>query len=72
MKKIKENVIKYKCTSCNKDYSNKIDEELKKRFKKTFKFSNNVIDKFILLLKKGVYLYEYMDDWEYVNETSLL
>ena len=72
MKKIKENVIKYKYTSCNKDYSNKIDEELKKRFKKTFKFSNNVIDKFILLLKKGVYLYEYMDDLENVNETSLL
>ena len=72
MKKIKENLIKYKCTSCNKDYSNKIDEELKKRFKKTFKFSNNVIDTFILLLKKGVYLYEHMDDWENVNETSLL
>ena len=30
---VKENVIKYKCTSCNKDYSNKTDEELKKRFK---------------------------------------
>ena len=72
MKKIKENLIKYKCTSCNKDYSNKIDEELKKRFKKTFKFSNNVIDKFMLLLKKGVYPYEYMDNWENVNETSLL
>ena len=28
----KDNSIKYKCTSCNKDYSNKIDEELKKRF----------------------------------------
>ena len=25
--------------------------------------------KFILLLKKGVYPYEYMDDWEKVNET---
>ena len=71
-KKIKENLIKYKCKSCNKEYSNKIDEELKKRFKNTFKFSNNVIDKFMLLLKKGVYPYEYMDNWENVNETSLL
>ena len=46
---VKDNLIKYKCLSCNKDYSNKIDEELKKRFKNTFKFSNNAINKFILL-----------------------
>ena len=29
-------------------------------------------DKFILLLTKGVYPYEYMDNWERFNETSLL
>ena len=44
---VKENLIKYKCSSCNKDYSNKLDEELKKRFKNTFKFSDNDINKFI-------------------------
>ena len=27
---VKDNLIKYKCLSCKKDYSNKIDEELKK------------------------------------------
>ena len=32
------NLIKYKCTYCSKDYSNKTGEELKKRFKNTFKF----------------------------------
>ena len=53
----------------NKDYSNKNDDKLKKQFKKTFKFSNNDINKFILLLRKGVYTYEYMDDWEKFNET---
>ena len=68
---VKDNLIKYKCLSCNKDYSNKIDEELKKRFKNTFKFSNNDINKFILLLRKGVYPYEYMGDWEKFNETTL-
>ena len=46
---VKDNLMKYKCLSCNKDYS------LKKRFKNTFKFSNNAINKFILLLSKGVY-----------------
>ena len=59
---VKDNLIKYNCLFCNKDCLNKIDEELKKRFKNTFKFSNNDINKFILLLRKGVYPYEYMDD----------
>ena len=46
----------------NKNYSNKIDEELEKRFKNTFKCSNNDISKFILLFRKGVYPYEYMNE----------
>ena len=64
-------MIKYKCLSCNKNYSNKIDEKLKKRFKNTFKFSNNDTNKFILLLRKVVYPYEYMDQWGKFNETTL-
>ena len=67
----KDNSIEYKCRSCNKDYSNKIDEALKKRFKNTFKFSNNDINKFILLLRKGVNPYKYMNECEKFNETSL-
>ena len=63
--------LKYKCFSCNEDYSNKFDEELLKKFKNIFKFCNNDINKFILLLRTGVYLYEYMDDWEKFNETTL-
>ena len=39
--------------------------------KNTFKFSINDINKLILLLQKGVYPYEYMDDWEKFNETIL-
>ena len=65
---VKENSIKYKCLSCNKNYSSKTDEELKKRFKNKFQFSKNDINKFILLLRKGVYPYEYMDEWERFNE----
>ena len=55
---VKDNLIKYKCLSCNKHYSNKLDEEIEKQLKNTFKFSNNDIDKFILLLRKGADLYE--------------
>ena len=36
-----------------------------------FKFSNNDINTFILLLRKVVYPYEYMNEWEKFNETSL-
>ena len=68
----KDNLIKYKCLLCNKDYSNKLDEKSKKRFKNTFKFSYNDINKFILLLRKDIYPYEYIDDWEKFNETTLL
>ena len=55
-----------------KIYSNKIDKELKKRFKNIFQFSN--INKFILLLRTSIvviYPYEYMDEWKKFNETSL-
>ena len=51
----KVNSIKYNCLTCKKDYWNKIDKEFKKRFKTTFKFSNNDTNKFILLLRKSVY-----------------
>ena len=42
-----------------------------KKFKNTYSFCNNNLNKFILLLRKGVYPYEYMDSWERFNETSL-
>ena len=68
---VKENSIKYKCRSCNKNYSNKITKELKRKFKNTYQFSYNGINKSILLLRKAVYPYEYMDEWEKFNETLL-
>ena len=61
-KSVKDNLIKYDCLSCNEDYSNKFDEKLKRRFKNIFKFSDNDINKFILLLRKCVYPHEYMDN----------
>ena len=56
--------------SCYKNYSNKIDQNLKSRFKNTFKFSNG-INKFILLLRKFIYLYKFINDLEKLDEPPL-
>ena len=40
----------------------------KKKFKNTYNFCNGDIDKFMLLLRKGIYPYKYMDDWSRFDE----
>ena len=57
---------------CNKNQHQKFDEKLKERFFNTCTFSNYDKNYSILLLRKGTYPYEYMNDWEKFNETSLL
>ena len=42
-----------------------------KKFSNIHQFCNGNINKFVLLLRKGVYPYEYMDCWERFDETSL-
>ena len=59
------------CYNCKQRYKKKINKELIKRFTSTYSFCNNDLNKFILLLRKGVYPYEYMGNWERFNETSL-
>ena len=59
------------CYNCKQCYKKKFNKELIKRFASTYSFCNNDLNKFILLLRKGVYPYEYMDNWERFNETSL-
>ena len=45
--------------------------ELIEKFPNTYKFCNRDLNKFALLLRKGVCPYEYMDNWEKFNEVSL-
>ena len=45
--------------------------ELIKKFPNVYQFCNGYINKFVLLLRKGVYPYEYIDSWERFDETSL-
>ena len=41
------------------------------KFLNTYQLCNKDLNKFALLLRKGVYTYEYMNSWERFNETSL-
>ena len=56
---------------CKKNYKKDFNKELIKRFANIYKFCNEDINKFIFLLRKGVYPYEYMNGWERFDETSL-
>ena len=38
------------------------------RFANTYKFCDNDLNKLIMLLRKGVYPYEYIDGWDKFNE----
>ena len=59
------------CCNCKQRYRKKFNKELIKRFASTFEFCNNDLNKFVLLLTKGVYPYEYADTWERFSEISL-
>ena len=41
------------------------------RFANTYKFCDNDLNKFLILLRKGVYPYEYMDEWNKFNQKVL-
>ena len=60
-----------KCFNCNIYYKEKFNKDLIKKLKNTYSFCNSDLNKFILLLRKGVYPYGYMGKWERFNETSL-
>ena len=42
-----------------------------KKFPNIHQFCNGDINRFVLLLRKGVHPYEYMDSWGRFDETSL-
>ena len=61
---LKDDLIAYKYSFCKKNHLRKFDENLRKRLFNTYKYSNHDINKFILLLRKGVYPCENLDFWE--------
>ena len=69
-KNFRDDLIEYKCLCRNKNYQHKLEQKLNERCFNTYKFPNHN-NKFILLLRKGVYPCQYMDDREKFNETPL-
>ena len=69
--KIKNKKLLLKCFNCNAYYRKKFNKDLIKKLKNTYSFCNNDINKFVSLLRKGVYPYEYVDNWERFSEISL-
>ena len=61
----------FRCLRCKKNYEKYFNIELIQRFPNIYEFCNGDLNKFILLLRKGVYPYEYMDSWERFNQTPL-
>ena len=67
----KDEQLIFRCFRCKKNYEKNFNKELIQRFANTYEFCNRDLKKFILLLRKGVYPYEYIDSWQRFNETSM-
>ena len=67
----KDEQLILRCFECKKNYEKDFNKELLKRFANICEFCNEDINKFILLLRKGVYPYEYMDSGKRFEETLL-
>ena len=67
----KDDQLSLRCFECKNNDKKDFNKELIKRFASIYEFCNKDINKSTLLLRKGVYPYEYMDSWERFDETSL-
>ena len=69
--KRKNEKLLLKCFNFDSYYKKKFNKDLIKKFKNTCSFCNNDLNKFVLLLRKGVCPYEYADTWERFSEILL-
>ena len=65
----KDKQLIFRCFRCKKNYRKEFNKELIQRFANIYESCNGDLNKFILLLRKGVYPYEYIDRWQKFDET---
>ena len=65
---VKDDQLIFKCSKRNKNHNKDFNKGLINRFARTYKFCDGGINKFIFLLRKRFYPYEYMDRWERFDE----
>ena len=58
--RLKNNRLNYKCKECNEKSAKSVNDLIGK-FPRMYKFCNGNLNKFVLLLRRDVYPYEYMD-----------
>ena len=63
--------LTFECVDCKKEYKKDINNKLKERFSNVYEFCGYDMNKFIILLRKGVYPYKYMDEWNKFDEKEL-
>ena len=63
--------LTFECVDCGKEYKKDINNKLKERFSIVYKFCDYDMNTFMVLLRKGVYPYEYMDEWNKFDEKEL-
>ena len=68
--RFKNGRLNYKCKECKTSYS-KLTNESINNFPALHKFCNSDLDKFFLLLRKGIYPYEYIDSQKKFNENTV-
>ena len=67
---LKNNRLIYRCRECKEEWKRPIEGFIEK-LPSIYQFCNGNLNKFVLLLRKGVYPYEFMDSWEKFDKTSL-
>ena len=66
----KDEQLTFRCFVCKKNYRKEFNKKVIQRFANKYEFRNGDLNKFILLLRKCIYPYEYMDSWQRFDETS--
>ena len=63
--------LTFECVDCKKEYKKDINNKLKERFSNVHEFCGYDMNKFRTVLRKGVYPYEYVDEWNKFDEKEL-